>query len=74
MEKFIETRDKAGKIISMRTPCQGEDLLSISELNKGSAFSLDERKRFGLLGKLPASIETGEQQVMRFYKQYSQYN
>ena len=73
MEKFIETRDKAGKIISMRTPCQGEDLLSISELNKGSAFSLDERKRFGLLGKLPASIETGEQQVMRFYKQYSQY-
>ena len=73
MEKFIETRDKAGKIISMRTPCQGEDLLSISELNKGSAFSLDERKRFGLLGKLPASIETGEQQVMRFYEQYSQY-
>ena len=73
MEKFIETRDKAGKITSLRTPCQGEDLLSISELNKGSAFSLDERKRFGLLGKLPASIETGEQQVMRFYEQYSQY-
>ena len=73
MEKFIESRDKAGKITSMRTPCQGEDLLSISELNKGSAFSVEERKRFGLLGKLPASIETSEQQLKRFYKQYSQF-
>ncbi len=73
MEKFIETRDKAGKISTMRTPCQGDDLLQIPELNKGSAFSLDERRRFGLMGKLPISIETSEQQVARFYKQYSQY-
>ena len=65
MEKFIETRDKAGKISTMRTPCQGDDLLQIPELNKGSAFSLDERRRFGLMGKLPISIETSEQQVAR---------
>ncbi len=73
MEKFIESRDKAGKITSMRTSCQGEDLLSIPELNKGSAFTLEERKRFGLLGKLPYAIESLDQQLTRYHKQFISY-
>ncbi len=73
MEKFIESRDKYGRITAIRTPLQGQDLLAVSELNKGSSFSLEERKRFGLLGKLPASIQTPEEQLDRFYKQFQSY-
>jgi malate dehydrogenase (oxaloacetate-decarboxylating) len=37
--------------------------------NRGTAFSLDERRKRGLIGRLPAAQETLEQQAARSYAQ-----
>ncbi|ANF58532.1 NAD-dependent malic enzyme [Halotalea alkalilenta] len=49
----------------------GPTLLETPLLNKDSAFSLDERVAFNLVGLLPQNIETIEEQVERAYRQYS---
>ncbi|KAJ4156117.1 hypothetical protein LMH87_001330 [Akanthomyces muscarius] len=49
----------------------GQQLLSVAQYNKGSAFPNDERKEFGLYGLLPPKIQTLEEQVDRAYQQYS---
>lgn len=49
----------------------GNTLLNTPLLNKGSAFSLKERKNFNLLGLLPANIESLDEQVYRAYEQFS---
>jgi malate dehydrogenase (oxaloacetate-decarboxylating) len=46
-------------------------LLRSPYLNKGSAFTPDERKTFGLYGLLPQNVQTLDQQVRRAYEQYS---
>jgi malate dehydrogenase (oxaloacetate-decarboxylating) len=46
----------------------GIDLLFEPILNKGTAFSDAERRKFGLLGLLPPHIETLEQQTKRAYE------
>jgi len=51
-------------------PYSGPTLLNISLLNKGCAFSSEERQEFGLTGLLPHRYETLEQQVERAYQQY----
>ena len=38
-------------------------LLTIPQLNKGTAFTEQERLEFGLIGKLPPHVETLEEQV-----------
>ena len=43
-----------------------------SSFNKGSAFSQDERTKFGLYGLLPSNVQTLAQQVDRAYEQYQQ--
>ncbi|KAK9712662.1 NAD-dependent malic enzyme, mitochondrial [Basidiobolus ranarum] len=57
---------------SIRTKLTGELLLNNAFLNKGSAFPENERKLFGLIGLLPYSINTLEEQCQRAYKQYCQ--
>jgi malate dehydrogenase (oxaloacetate-decarboxylating) len=42
-------------------------------INKTTAFTDDERKALGLIGKLPAAIETLEQQVARVWAQVNSY-
>lgn len=74
MVKFIESHDEDGNLTSIITHYRGLHLLGTSELNKGSAFSSEERERFHLSGRLPYSIETLEQQVDRLYKQYQLIN
>ncbi|MGH8557851.1 MAG: hypothetical protein ACRESZ_10400 [Methylococcales bacterium] len=39
-------------------------------LNKGSAFTDDERRNFNLEGLLPCNIETIEEQAQRCYAQF----
>ncbi|MCM5704101.1 NAD-dependent malic enzyme [Larsenimonas salina] len=53
-------------------PYAGPTLLEMPLLNKGSAFTLEERISFNLIGLLPHNVETIEEQVERAYHQYSQ--
>ncbi|PSW13170.1 NAD-dependent malic enzyme [Photobacterium rosenbergii] len=51
-------------------PYAGPALLETPLLNKGSAFSVEERMFFNLEGLLPEAIETIEEQTERAYKQF----
>ncbi|QKZ04604.1 NAD-dependent malic enzyme [Pseudomonas eucalypticola] len=50
----------------------GPSLLEMPLLNKGSAFTPQERIDFNLIGLLPQNVETIEEQVDRVYRQYEQ--
>jgi len=54
----------------METSLAGQLLLDNPLLNKGSAFSQDERREFGLLGLLPLHSSTLEEQLARTYENY----
>lgn len=47
------------------------DLLKSPHFNKGSAFTAEERSTFEIHGRLPANVQTLEEQVTRAYQQYS---
>ena len=51
-------------------PYAGAALMSTPLLNKGSAFSAEERVSFNLEGLLPEATETIQEQVVRAYQQY----
>ena len=54
-----------------RPPLGGRNLLRDPRLNRGSAFTAEERSTLGLQGLLPAAVMSLEQQAMRSYEQYS---
>jgi malate dehydrogenase (oxaloacetate-decarboxylating) len=49
---------------------RGVNLLGSSILNRGTAFTQDERSQFGLHGLLPPQVESLDQQVVRAYEAY----
>lgn len=55
-------------------PYAGPNLLETPLLNKGSAFTREERAAFNLTGLLPPRYETIEEQVKRCYMQYSSFD
>lgn len=55
----------------IRVKSQGRQLLKDPFLNKGTAFTAEERRAFGIEGRLPPRIETLEEQILRMYEQYS---
>jgi malate dehydrogenase (oxaloacetate-decarboxylating) len=66
--------DKKTGEIFLETSLTGKPLLTTPQLNKGTAFTEEERRTFKLLGKLPSRIETLDEQVARAYKQYNEYS
>lgn len=54
----------------VETWIRGRDLLDDSYLNKGTAFTLEERKMFNLVGLLPPKIFLLEEQANIVYQQY----
>ena len=57
-----------GKNVTKST--SGTALIATPTLNKGTAFSYDERTNLQLHGLLPPRIETLEEQVVRAYEAY----
>lgn len=55
-------------------PYAGPALLETPLLNKGSAFTPEERAAFNLAGLLPPRFESIEEQVSRAYRQYSSFD
>lgn len=53
----------------MHTP----DIMTNPLTNKDTAFTFEERTKYGLLGRLPNVVETLDDQLKRVYQQFSQY-
>jgi len=58
MLDFKLNRDKKTDELYLETSLCGKPLLTTPQLNKGTAFTNEERKDFGLPGKLPHRVET----------------
>ncbi|MAZ78306.1 MAG: NAD-dependent malic enzyme [Legionellaceae bacterium] len=61
--------DKGSHEPVIKTRLRSKALLSVPQLNKGSAFTNQERHALGLFGKLPKRVETIEEQAARAYFQ-----
>ena len=57
---------------ALETWVRGLEVLETPILNKGSAFTLEERRALGLTGLLPPAVTTIELQAQRSFRQYSQ--
>jgi malate dehydrogenase (oxaloacetate-decarboxylating) len=73
MLTFHIEKDDSGDC-HLETNLTGKPLLTVPQLNKGTAFTLEERHTFRLMGKLPPRVETIQEQVNRAYKQFSSYD
>lgn len=62
------------KKFPLYTAYSGSALLETPLLNKGSAFTQEERLAFNLAGLLPPRYETIEEQVSRAYMQYKSFD
>ena len=62
------------KKFPLYTAYAGSALLETPLLNKGSAFTAEERLAFNLAGLLPPRFETIEEQVSRAYMQYKSFD
>jgi len=54
----------------VRIRARGNQVLSTPMINRGTAFTLEEREALGLTGLLPGSVSTIDGQLRRVYAQY----
>ncbi|WP_142312669.1 oxaloacetate-decarboxylating malate dehydrogenase [Bacillus toyonensis] len=66
MSKFTVASNGA-----LETTLRGAEVLSTPLLNKGVAFTQEEREELGLKGLLPPAVLTLEEQARRAYEQFS---
>ena len=64
------TKPRPGERGSDQTSARGLGVLNSPQMNKGTAFSAEERRALGLNGLLPPEISTLEAQVARAWIQY----
>jgi malic enzyme len=69
MDFSIKTNASSGQRY-IATPKKGESVLMDSFLNKGTAFTAQERDELGILGLLPPAVFTIEQQLPRVYASF----
>ena len=69
---FKTSRDEKTKETILEVPLRGQLLLDFPLFNKGSCFSEEERREFGLLGLLPMHVSTMDEQLTRAYENYRQ--
>lgn len=74
MFKFSIVKNELGMVSHIETSLAGNELLGTPKLNKGCAFSYEEREALGLTGLLPPQIETLEQQAARMYMQFHEHH
>ena len=71
MDKWFEIhRDPTTGEQYVATRLTGAMLLEHPLLNKGSAFTLEERQRLGLTGLLPTGVSSLQTQIERIYGNY----
>jgi malate dehydrogenase (oxaloacetate-decarboxylating) len=58
-------------LAQQETTLRGRSILKSPRLNKGVAFSIEERQELGLNGLLPPAVLTLEEQVSRSYEQFT---
>jgi len=69
MEQFIRKIDEQGQAY-LETSLMGHALALNPFLNKGTAFTLEERREFGLAGMFPTHVATLAEQVERSYAEF----
>jgi malate dehydrogenase (oxaloacetate-decarboxylating) len=62
------TTTPEGPVLRMRA--RGKAVLAIPLLNRGTAYTADERQALGLVGLLPHAVTTIDRQARRVYAQY----
>lgn len=72
ISKLFDIKKNAEGRKYMEVSVDGISLLRLVLTNKGTAFSLDERRALGLDGLLPPQVNSLEQQVTRVYAGYVQ--
>jgi malate dehydrogenase (oxaloacetate-decarboxylating) len=67
---YTRAIDKDSDEEILEVSLSGQLLLDYSLLNKGSAFTDEERREFNLLGLLPGHVSTVEEQLLRNYANF----
>jgi len=67
MKPFEYEWDGGKKTYTVKTTARGSGLLVNPLLNKGTAFTADEREEFNLKGLLPITVNSMDQQAERVY-------
>jgi len=70
MTRFDERRDPATGARCLAVHARGAALKDDPILNKGTCFTRGEREALGLLGLLPPSVQTPDEQLVRAYENY----
>jgi malate dehydrogenase (oxaloacetate-decarboxylating) len=65
---YVMESTPQGSVAKIRA--RGNAVLSTPMINRGTAFTLEERRALGLIGLLPGGVSTMEGQLRRVYAQY----